>query len=105
MSCPNCHCKDCFKDRDAIHAEAMDRIRNMTSAEFRETSIRAGIHYPDGTLTPEYGGELKAEYEPTNARVTDEQFLARQAADRKSSRDAWERRDYERLKKKFEVKE
>lgn len=34
----------------------MDRIETMTPKEAFDLSVRAGIHNPDGTLTPEYGG-------------------------------------------------
>ena len=37
--------------------EAMARIEKMTNDEMFALSVRAGIHRPDGRLTPEYGGE------------------------------------------------
>ncbi len=33
---------------------AIERLKKMSPDEVFETSVRAGIHNPDGTLTPQY---------------------------------------------------
>jgi len=40
-----------------VNRRVLDRIRRMTPAEAFALSVSAGIHKPDGGLTPEYGGE------------------------------------------------
>jgi hypothetical protein len=35
----------------------MESVMKMTPDEMFALSVRAGIHRPDGRLTPEYGGE------------------------------------------------
>ena len=35
----------------------MESLAKMTDDELFALSVRAGIHRPDGRLTPEYGGE------------------------------------------------
>ena len=37
----------------------IDLVKQMTSQEVLDLSIKAGIHNPDGTLTAKYGGEDK----------------------------------------------
>lgn len=36
----------------------IDRLRRMTPDEIFESSVRSGIHLPNGELAPEYGGAL-----------------------------------------------
>ena len=36
------------------HKVAMKRLRNMTPEELLQTSVDAGVHNPDGTLTDKY---------------------------------------------------
>jgi len=38
-------------------AKLRESIEKMTPDEMFALSVRAGIHRPDGRLTPEYGGE------------------------------------------------
>jgi hypothetical protein len=37
--------------------KVMESLGRMTNDELFALSVRAGIHRPDGRLTPEYGGE------------------------------------------------
>ena len=39
-----------------MNRRVLARIRRMTPAEAFALSVSSGIHNPDGTLTPEYGG-------------------------------------------------
>ena len=36
--------------------EFVERVRKMSANEIMGASVDAGVHNPDGTLTPEYGG-------------------------------------------------
>lgn len=36
------------------HARVMARLERMSPREILETSVRAGVHTPDGKLTPQY---------------------------------------------------
>jgi hypothetical protein len=38
------------------HAAALRAVRKMTPEQVLESSVRAGIHRPDGSLTKRYGG-------------------------------------------------
>jgi len=48
----------------------LERIREMTLAEWLALSVAAGVHNPDGTLTPEYGGD------DDHAAVADDELAA-----------------------------
>jgi hypothetical protein len=37
--------------------KVMESLTKMSNDEMFALSVRAGIHRPDGRLTPEYGGE------------------------------------------------
>ena len=43
-------------ENEEAHRRLMVRLREMTPDEVLATSVRAGIHNPDGTLTEAYGG-------------------------------------------------
>lgn len=40
-----------------LNRRVLKRARAMTPAEWLALSVAVGVHNPDGTLTPEYGGE------------------------------------------------
>jgi len=44
------------KARDAM-ADFTERQKSFTQEEARAWLVKLGTHNPDGTLTPEYGGE------------------------------------------------
>jgi len=55
----DCTCTDCDfmrKARDAM-ADFTERQKSFTQEEARAWLVKLGTHNPDGTLTPEYGGE------------------------------------------------
>lgn len=39
-----------------VTRRVLARIKTMTPAEAFELAVSAGIYFPDGTITPEYGG-------------------------------------------------
>jgi hypothetical protein len=41
----------------AAHERALAKLRAMSTAEFKRTLVRAGIHTDDGELAPEYAEE------------------------------------------------
>lgn len=51
-----------------VNRRVLARIRRMTPAEAFALSVSSGIHNPDGTLTPEYGG---ADPSPDGGKVTE----------------------------------
>jgi hypothetical protein len=44
------------KETARISQQVMERMRNMTSDEFFQSVVRAGIYTPEGELRVEYGG-------------------------------------------------
>lgn len=40
-----------------VHEQALERLRNATPEYLNDLTVRAGVHTPDGRLTPEYGGD------------------------------------------------
>lgn len=41
---------------DPVNRRVLAKIRGMTPDDVFALSVRVGVHNPDGTLTPEYGG-------------------------------------------------
>jgi hypothetical protein len=39
------------------HSRALAKLRGMSTADFKRTLVRAGIHTADGKLAPEYAEE------------------------------------------------
>ena len=38
------------------YKKALESVRGMSPEEIFQESVRVGVHHPDGTLTPAYGG-------------------------------------------------
>lgn len=51
-----------------LNRRLLAKIRRMTPAEAFALSVSSGIHNPDGTLTPEYGGPDPS---PASGKVTE----------------------------------
>ncbi len=46
-----------YEEERLAHERVLERVNNMTSQELFEWSVKAGVYYSTGGLTPEYGGD------------------------------------------------